>query len=859
MFSKTKRFGESLITFEFANKKKISLPPSSQRVSKSPQKDQFSLNLQQDLQQQRESKRSNYTKQPQSPYSQRLSKSPTLKSSCKRINEEDIEAKYSTNKNRISINSVQINMNSSAISAKKEKNQTDYINYENQHIYSSGLKPNNFTSRDNSLIIKKNLEGQRNILVDQNLQEGEKKLFQEENISQNGQNYEGRNNQKQNEEKSLNRLSQNRKNETSVDNPFNKLTNDDFFQNKENIFYEQEEEGSLQQKEIQKHNKTLKKFKDLRYKQKFQRQSFLDSTQDQDQLYQTLIESLGQHDNQSSKDLKSIFEKEKLNTTKTESQNDTKQQINKAIINQQDQGEFSIINIPFKQKKDETINSKQQKNQLLQDLTICIDYQNYSKLPNDQSNIQNTYNDYQKNFQTNNEDNLTILQQKLQEQKSKIINLEELVEQKDEKIKNLEKEIFQLKTYYECKDKHQQNYLNNCLTNYLQLQADYENLKQSCDQNLNAQQAYLIQRQEQEQQLKLIQELKRQVIESEKIVEQQHEQIIQFRGNLRIFCRIKPVLDYEAEIKYREQIQSSLTIQINQRHKQVIELRQDENAKFFFDSVFDMNSTQEDVFNQTQPFIQCALNGDQIAIIAYGQTGSGKTYTMEGVYDKENVAINSQSGILPRTAAYLFKEKERVHIHRNLVFSVGVIEVYCEELRDLLQTDEKIQQKLEILQLNKRIKVVNQVFQVVKNAEELLSLIKKSSMNRITDKTAQNNRSSRSHCIYQIKIFENDQEKGGINIVDLAGSESFQATSNKRESSFINKSLTTLKRIITMLSDRQFLVQSKIPYRESKLTRLLQDSLGGNSKTLVFVTVCPLEENFVQTKESLKFISKATF
>ncbi|KAL4434900.1 hypothetical protein ABPG74_021239 [Tetrahymena malaccensis] len=857
MFSKTKRFSESLISFEFANKKKISLPPSSQRVSKSPQKDQLSINLQPEVLQQRESKRSIHTKLSQSPYSQGLSKSPTLKSSCKRINEEDFEAKYSTNKNRISTNSVKkINTNSSAISAKKERNQNDYMNYENQHKQSSGLNPISYTSHDNLLLIKAKLEGERSILVDQNLQEHKKQLLQEEDVSQYNQNHEGRNYEKNNQEKTLNRLSQNRRNETSLDNPFNKTANEDFFHNKENIFYEEELQ---QEKEIQKYNKTLKKFKDLRYKQKFQRQSFLDSSQDQDYLYQTLIESLGQHDNQSKNDLKSILDKEKLNTKNIEILNDKNQQINQIIKNKQDEGEFSIVNIPIQQKQNEIINQNQQDNQLLQDLSVCVNQQNEKKLQNNQSKIQNINRDQQKMLQIPYEDNLVILLQKVQEQKKKITNLEEIVEKKDEKIKNLEKEIFQLKTYYEFKDKHQQNYLNNCLTNYLQLQADYENLKQSFDQSQNAQQAYVTSRQEQEQQLKLIQELKRQVIESEKIVEQQHEQIIQFRGNLRIFCRIKPVLDYETELKCRDMIQSQLTIQINQRHKQVIELKQDENSKFFFDSVFDMNSTQEDVFNQTQPFIQCALNGDQIAIIAYGQTGSGKTYTMEGVQDKDNIGINSQSGILQRTAAYLFKEKERVHIHRNLVFSVGVIEVYCEELRDLLQTDEKVQSKLEILQLNKRIKVVNQVFQVVKNAEELLSLIKRSSMNRITDKTAQNNRSSRSHCIYQIKIYENDQEKGGINIVDLAGSESFQATSNKRESSFINKSLTTLKRIITMLSDRQFLVQSKIPYRESKLTRLLQDSLGGNSKTLVFVTVCPLEENFVQTKESLKFISKATF
>ena len=160
----------------------------------------------------------------------------------------------------------------------------------------------------------------------------------------------------------------------------------------------------------------------------------------------------------------------------------------------------------------------------------------------------------------------------------------------------------------------------------------------------------------------------------------------------------------------------------------------------------------------------------------------------------------------------------------------------------------------------------------ITDMKQLGLLLKKASKARVTDKTHYNERSSRSHCIYRIIInYKEEKEKEGIlNIVDLAGSE---RSSNQfidelavekdkekvkkiqNEANFINKSLTTLGRIVRLISEKQPL--ANIPYRESKLTRLLQDCLGGSGKTLMFINICANQDNYYQTKESLKFSAKA--
>jgi kinesin family protein C1 len=359
-----------------------------------------------------------------------------------------------------------------------------------------------------------------------------------------------------------------------------------------------------------------------------------------------------------------------------------------------------------------------------------------------------------------------------------------------------------------------------------------------------------------------------------------NDYIHSIKGNIRVYCRVKPTSE-QSIIKYPE-----LSLNLAQNEIFNLEIKNtktNENTNFNFDRVFTETSTQEEIFSEVKPFIQSALDGENVCIFAYGSTGSGKTFTMQGSYNLTNSTeiLNSGSGILPRCADFIFEEASRLNIlGQTFKIYFSAIEIYNENLYDLLpgqplQNKKQNRQPLTVFMANNDIQIKNLTWATINLKEDILKYTKEASDTRRSDSTQFNSCSSRSHAIFQIKI-ENQKDNNiitsMINIIDLAGSErsSIQSFNGKtkeeielvkkiqNEANFINKSLTTLGRIISMIGDKKLNTgKLAIPYRESKLTMVLQNSLKPNSKTVMIVTICSDSNNYNLSKESLKFATNA--
>ena len=260
------------------------------------------------------------------------------------------------------------------------------------------------------------------------------------------------------------------------------------------------------------------------------------------------------------------------------------------------------------------------------------------------------------------------------------------------------------------------------------------------------------------------------------------------------------------------------------------------------------------------------LSGYNCTIFAYGQTGTGKTYTMSGDMTDTLGILSDEAGIIPRALHALFNKLERDEIESSVKCSF--IELYNEELRDLISPDEN--SKLKIFDDNSKKGHSSTLVQGmeeshIKSATEGVKLLQRGSYKRQVAATKCNDLSSRSHTVFTVTAYikrqgdngEDYVSAGKLNLVDLAGSENIQRSGaeNKRaaEAGLINKSLLTLGRVINALVDRS----AHIPYRESKLTRLLQDSLGGQTKTCIIATVSPAKSNLEETISTLDYAFRA--
>lgn len=344
------------------------------------------------------------------------------------------------------------------------------------------------------------------------------------------------------------------------------------------------------------------------------------------------------------------------------------------------------------------------------------------------------------------------------------------------------------------------------------------------------------------------------------------EYIHKIKGNLRVYCRVRPCLQTsDTFITYPEQ-STSLTNKVSYLQTMEIKAPNATTSAYTFDRIFPESSTQIEIFNEIQQFIQSALDGESVCVFAYGATGSGKTFTMQGA--------NGNEGVLPRCASFIFNEKERLSKHNEmLLIYFAAIEIYNENVFDLLNKKTKTRTPMVIYSAGSEVNIPNLIWEEIKEKEDIIKYTNLASESRRSDSTSFNATSSRSHAIFQIKIINEMTKKTSmINIIDLAGSERSQISSfgalNKEEienmkkiqteANFINKSLSALGRIINLIGDSKKSSKAiSIPYRESKLTVVLQNYLKPNAKTVMIVNVASEIKNYNYTKESLNFAANA--
>ncbi|KAF3164131.1 kinesin motor protein cin8 [Orbilia oligospora] len=288
------------------------------------------------------------------------------------------------------------------------------------------------------------------------------------------------------------------------------------------------------------------------------------------------------------------------------------------------------------------------------------------------------------------------------------------------------------------------------------------------------------------------------------------------------------------------------------------------NKTYMFDRVFGPEADQSMIYDDVvAPILEEVLAGYNCTIFAYGQTGTGKTYTMTGDMKPYFDTYSDGAGIIPRALHNLFKLLDG---ESEPMVKCSFIELYNEELRDLLSADETIKLKMFEDSSKKGGVVINGMEErFAHNAEDGVNLLQEGSRKRQVAATKCNDLSSRSHTVFTIIVQVKDKNAAGedfmrtgkLNLVDLAGSESVgrSGAENKRakEAGMINQSLLSLGRVITALVEKN----SYIPYRESKLTRLLQDSLGGRTKTCIIATVSPAKVNLEETISTLNYAATA--
>jgi len=289
----------------------------------------------------------------------------------------------------------------------------------------------------------------------------------------------------------------------------------------------------------------------------------------------------------------------------------------------------------------------------------------------------------------------------------------------------------------------------------------------------------------------------------------------------------------------------------------------DTQKVFSYDSVFTMDSTQQTVYEESAfQLVESVLEGYNGTIFAYGQTGCGKTHTMMGVTSDENL-----KGVIPRAFDHIFGniKSSTSNSQKNYLIRCSFIEIYNEEIHDLVGDDVKARLDLKESS-DKGVFIKGLSMHIVKSVPEIQKLMTLGFKNRSVGETAMNKDSSRSHSIFTIYVETSETDAKGnpritlgkLNLVDLAGSERQSKTGatgdRLKEANKINLSLSALGNVISALVDGK---SSHIPYRDSKLTRLLQDSLGGNTKTVMIANISPASDNYDETLGTLRYASRA--
>ncbi|XP_034482837.1 kinesin-like protein Klp68D [Drosophila innubila] len=286
----------------------------------------------------------------------------------------------------------------------------------------------------------------------------------------------------------------------------------------------------------------------------------------------------------------------------------------------------------------------------------------------------------------------------------------------------------------------------------------------------------------------------------------------------------------------------------------VVDANKEQRKVFTYDAAYDATATQTTLYHEVVfPLVSSVLEGFNGCIFAYGQTGTGKTFTMEGVRGNDDLM-----GIIPRTFEQIWLHINRTENFQFLV-DVSYLEIYMEELRDLLKPNSK---HLEVRERGSGVYVPNLHAINCKSVDDMANVMRLGNKNRTVGFTNMNEHSSRSHAIFMIKIEMCDTETntikvGKLNLIDLAGSERQSKTGASaerlKEASKINLALSSLGNVISALAENS----PHVPYRDSKLTRLLQDSLGGNSKTIMIANIGPSNYNYNETLTTLRYSQRA--
>ncbi|WWC97963.1 hypothetical protein V866_004852 [Kwoniella sp. B9012] len=368
-----------------------------------------------------------------------------------------------------------------------------------------------------------------------------------------------------------------------------------------------------------------------------------------------------------------------------------------------------------------------------------------------------------------------------------------------------------------------------------------------------------------------IAEIEEELRTAETIRRKLHNQVQELKGNIRVFARVRPALAHEssspealAEIAYGDERTAQETgqsqIVVKSRSESATGQAREQEYPFTFDKIFAPQAGQKEVFEEISMLAQSVLDGYNVCIFAYGQTGSGKSWTMEGGQNDQD------AGMIPRAIDMIFTVSSGLK-DRGWKYQMEgqFLEVYNEVINDLLGSGQFDSKKHEIKTVDGKVSVTDVVSIPLNNPRQVSTLLERASSRRAVAATLMNERSSRSHSVFTLKVrgenpLTNERCEAMLNLVDLAGSERLEksgAGENKdrmRETININRSLSALADVIGALGSGK--EGGHVPYRNSTLTRLLQTSLSGSSKTLMMCNLSPLSVHLNETLCSLRFATK---
>jgi kinesin family member C1 len=345
---------------------------------------------------------------------------------------------------------------------------------------------------------------------------------------------------------------------------------------------------------------------------------------------------------------------------------------------------------------------------------------------------------------------------------------------------------------------------------------------------------------------------------------QMHNRIQELRGNIRVFVRTRPFLPNDGN-----EVKSAIDVSPDGESLSIFDARTVTPYSFTFDKVFPPSSGQDHVFDEVSDFVQSAMDGYHVCLFSYGQTGSGKTHTMQG---SGNGAMR---GIIPRAVEQiLYQATEMVQQKWKFTLSASFLEIYNEELKDLLHdmayNPSQNTAKLAIKRSREGKSYVEGLTEITidttdpaNGMQQLQTLMNVAARARSVASTKMNAVSSRSHSVFMLKLQGYNEDsgaevQGALNLCDLAGSERLDRSGANsdmkrlKETQAINKSLSCLGDVFNALAQKS----SHVPYRNSKLTYLLQDCLSGDGKALMFVNLSPTNLSSNESLCSLRFAQR---